>query len=80
MLNDYLHAAMQRAQYQICGEEEGVRGEIPGFDKVTAYSDTLETCQKELLEALEEWVFFRFSRKLPLPVLDGIELAHYEVH
>jgi len=32
-----------------------------------------------LEEVLEEWILFRVSRNLPLPVIDGIELAIKEV-
>ena len=78
MLNDYFRAAMRLACYQI-QDDDSVYGEIPGFDDVRATGDTLERCQQELLEALEEWVFFRVSRKLPLPIIEGIQLPHYEV-
>lgn len=78
MLNDYLRAVLTRAQYQL-QEDESVTGEIPGFDNVHAKGETLKLCQQDLLEALEEWVFFRVSRKLPLPIIDGIQLRQYEV-
>lgn len=70
---------MQQAQYQIREEDEIVYGEIPGFEKVTAEGESIEQCQQELIEALEEWVFFRVSRDLPLPTIDGIQLSKYEV-
>jgi predicted RNase H-like HicB family nuclease len=39
----------------------------------------LETCREELEEVLEEWVLFRVSRNLSLPIVDGIELVIKEV-
>jgi len=45
------------------------------FDGVYANADTLEGCRDELEEVLEEWIFFRISRNLSLPVVDGIELV-----
>jgi len=35
-------------------------------------TDTLEDCRDELEEVLEEWIFLRIARGLPLPVIDGI--------
>ena len=79
MLRDYLGAAMHRARYEILPDDGKFYGEIPGCDGVYAYSDTLEACREELEEVLEEWVFFRLSKNLPLPSIDGIELTIKEV-
>jgi predicted RNase H-like HicB family nuclease len=75
MLTNYLHAAMQRAKYEILSDDGSFYGEIPGFDGVYANADTLEDCRNELAEVLEEWILFRISRNLHLPVVDGIELS-----
>ena len=74
MLREYIRAAMKRAKYEILPEDGSFYGEIPGFDGVYADADTLETCRDELEEVLEEWIFLRIARGLPLPVIDGIEL------
>ncbi len=79
MLTDYIQAVMQRATYRLSAEEHLIYGEIPGFDRVTAQADTVEACQSELVEALEEWIFVRVSRQLPVPVVDGITLPHKDV-
>ncbi|MFQ6116131.1 MAG: hypothetical protein ACE5NG_18880 [bacterium] len=47
---------------------------MPGFGGVYANAPTLEQCREELEEVLEEWIFFRISRGLPLPIVNGIEL------
>jgi predicted RNase H-like HicB family nuclease len=75
MLTSYIRAAMRRAKYEILSDDRTFYGEIPGFNGVYANTDTLEACREELEEVLEEWVLFRVSRNLPLPVVDGIELA-----
>jgi predicted RNase H-like HicB family nuclease len=79
MLTKYIEAAMRRAKYEILSDDASFYGEIPGFDGVYANSDSLEECRRELEEVLEEWILFRVSRNLPLPVVDGIELAIKEV-
>ena len=79
MLTNYIRAAMRRAKYEILPDDGTFYGEIPGFDGVYANTDTLEGCRDELEEVLEEWILFRISRNLPLPVVDNIELAIKEV-
>ena len=74
MLTEYLEAAMRRANYEILPDDNTFYGDIPGFEGVYANSDNLETCRSELREVLEEWVLFRISHHLPLPIVDGIEL------
>ena len=75
MLTEYIQAAMRKARYEILPDDNTFYGEIPGFDGVYANADTLEGCREELEEVLEEWLFFRIARHLPLPVVNGIELA-----
>ncbi len=79
MLTNYLRAAMRRARYEILTDDRTFYGEIPGFEGVYANADTLEACREELEEVLEEWVLFRISKNLLLPVVDGIELTIKEV-
>jgi len=42
---------------------------------VYANAETLEDCREELAEVLEEWIFFRISRNLSLPIVNGLRLA-----
>ncbi|MEW6684881.1 MAG: type II toxin-antitoxin system HicB family antitoxin [Candidatus Edwardsbacteria bacterium] len=79
MLTEYIGAAMRKAKYEILPDDNTFYGEIPGFDGVYANADTLEACRSELEEVLEEWIFFRMSRNLPLPIVNGIELTIKEV-
>lgn len=74
MLTEYIRAAMKKAKYEILPDDNSFYGEIPGFEGVYANAETLEACRDELEEVLEEWIFFRISRNLPLPVVEGIEL------
>jgi predicted RNase H-like HicB family nuclease len=75
MLTEYLKAAMAKAHYELLGEGEGFYGEIPGFQGVFAQADTLEACRDELASTLEDWLLFRISRHLPIPVLQGLDLT-----
>lgn len=74
MLMKYIQAAMRKAKYEILSDDGTYYGEIPEFGGVYANSDTLEGCREELEEVLEEWILFRISRNLSLPVVEGIEL------
>src|SRR5674476_472089 len=74
MVTKYLRAAMRGAKYELL-EEGGYYGSIPGFDRVWADAASLEDCRDELGEVLEEWLLFRLSRQLPMPVIDGMDLV-----
>jgi predicted RNase H-like HicB family nuclease len=74
MLSEYLNAAMGQAQYRMIPEADCIYGEIPGFEGVSAKAHTLEDCRHDLAESLEEWIFFRVSRELPVPAINGIEI------
>jgi predicted RNase H-like HicB family nuclease len=67
MLSEYIRAAMKRATYEIL-EDGTYFGRIPGFQGVWANENTLEGCRDELQDALEDWMLFRVSRGLELPV------------
>ena len=79
MLTNYIRAALHHAQYEILSDDGTFYGEIPNFDGIYANANTLEACREELAEVLEEWILFRVSKSLPLPVVDGIELVIKEV-
>lgn len=74
MLSEYIRGAMHRAHYEILEDDGSFYGEIPGFEGVYANADTLEQCREELEEVLEEWLLFRISRDLPVPVVNEIDL------
>ena len=78
MVTKYLRAAMRGAKYELL-EEGGYYGSIPGFDGVWADAACLEDCRDELEEVVQEWLLFRLSRQLPVPILDGIDLVVREV-
>jgi predicted RNase H-like HicB family nuclease len=69
---------MRGAKYELL-EEGGYYGSIPGLEGVWADAVSLEQCRDELEEVLEEWLLFRLSRQLAVPVVDGIDLVVREV-
>ena len=79
MLTEYLRLAMARAHYELLGDREGFCGEIPGFQGVLAQGQTLEECRDELASTLEDWLLFRISRHLPIPIVGGLDLVVREV-
>jgi predicted RNase H-like HicB family nuclease len=79
MLLEYIQAGLRHAKYEILPDDGTYYGEIPEFNGVYANALTLEECREQLREVLEEWVLFRVHRNLPLPAVDGIELAIVEV-
>ena len=79
MLTTYIRAALRQAKYEILPDDETFYGNIAGFQGVWANAPSLEGCREELEEVLEEWILFSVARRLPLPVVDGIELTIKEV-
>jgi predicted RNase H-like HicB family nuclease len=79
MLLEYVQAALGHAKYEILPDDGTYYGEIAECNGVYANAASLETCRRELQEVLEEWILFRVSRQLALPVIDGIELKVQEV-
>jgi predicted RNase H-like HicB family nuclease len=75
MFTDYVSAALRQARYEILSDDHSYYGEIPGFEGVFANATSLEACREELRSTLEDWILFRVSRQLPLPVVEGIELT-----
>ena len=75
MLTQYIQAAMRQAKYEILPDDGSFYGEIPDFQGVYANAATLEDCRNELAEVLEEWIFFRISRNLSLPIVNDLRLA-----
>jgi predicted RNase H-like HicB family nuclease len=74
MLSKYILSSMRKARYEILEDDNTYYGDIPGFKGVYANADTLEDCREELEEVLEEWLFLRISRNLPIPEINGIKL------
>ncbi len=79
MLTKYIQTALRHAKYEILDDDGSFYGEIPVCNGVYANASTFEECREQLEEVLEEWILFRVFKNLPLPVVDGVELAVKEV-
>ncbi|MCK6622823.1 MAG: type II toxin-antitoxin system HicB family antitoxin [Calditrichaceae bacterium] len=74
MLNNYIEAAIKRAEYKKL--EDGTWfGEIPGFPGVWANGEVLEVCRMELIEVLEEWLLLKIKDGDSLPIIDGVKIS-----
>lgn len=67
MLIQYIHAALERAKYEIIDDEELYYGEVPELEGVWATGKTLEECRRNLEEVIDEWIVIRLRNGLPLP-------------
>ncbi len=74
MLASYIDQAMERAVYDIIEGEGSYWGEIPGLQGVWARQTTLESCRRELREALSDWLALRLRLGLTIPVIADIDL------
>ena len=76
MLAQYIDLAVEMAHYEIIEDDHCYWGEIPGFQGVWARHETLTGCQRELREALSDWVALRLKLGLELPPIGNVDLNH----
>jgi predicted RNase H-like HicB family nuclease len=74
MLARYLDVAMELARYEIIEDDGRFWGEIPGLQGVWARHETLPGCQRELREALSDWIALRLRLGLDIPELADVDL------
>ena len=74
MLAQYIDLAVELARYEIVEDDHSYWGEIPGFQGVWAKHETLPGCQRELREALSDWVALRLKMGLEIPALGKVNL------
>ena len=74
MLTQYLHAALDRARYEIIEDEEPFYGEVPELPGVWATGETPEVCRRNLASAVEDWILFGLEKGLPIPALGDVVL------
>jgi len=74
MLAHFLDVAMELARYEIIEEDASYWGEIPGLQGVWAKHQTLAGCQRELREALSDWIALRLRMGLEIPEIARINL------
>ena len=78
MLSQYMSRALERATYKQLDDRTWV-AEIPGFTGVWANALTVETCRRELLEFIGEWLLLKLRDQDPIPAVEGIEIKIFEV-
>jgi len=76
MLAQYLDLALEMARYEVIERNHAYWGEIPGLNGVWAQHETLLGCQRELREALSDWVALRMRLGLDIPEVGGLNLNH----
>lgn len=69
MLTEYIHAALETAEYEIIDDPEPYYGHVPALQGVWATDTTLEACRRNLGDAIEDWVFFSTARGFSVPVV-----------
>lgn len=74
MLAQYIDMAVELARYEIIEDDHSYWGEIPGFQGVWAKHKTLPGCQRELREALSDWLALRLKMGLEIPPLGNVNL------
>ncbi len=79
MLQEYIHAAIRHANYEILPEDGSIYCEIPECPGVYAKAKTFEAVRDEIIETLEDWLFVRLRKNLDIPIIDNINLNVLEL-
>ena len=74
----YTQKALEGAEYKRLDDGTWLC-EIPGFEGVWANGSTVESCRRELVEVLEEWLILKLRDGDPMPVVGGVEIKVSEV-
>ena len=74
MLAQFLDVAMETARYEIIEDDGSFWGEVPGLQGLWAKHETLTGCQRELREALSDWIALRLRLGLEIPEIAQINL------
>lgn len=75
MIRVYIHAAMERAHYDMIDQPESPYcGEIPGLAGVMATGRTLEDCRTNLEDALDAWIVLGLQLGHEIPEIGWIRL------
>lgn len=74
MLTKYVEAAMKKAKYKPI-EDGTYFGTIPGLKGLWANAVSLEECEVELRETLEDWLIVKLRHDDALPRMGGISLG-----
>lgn len=75
MLTDYIAAAMRHATYEMIEDENPFYGEIPVCPGVWANQSSSDKCTEELQSVLEEWILLHIRDRIPLPIIDGMDMT-----
>ena len=71
MITKYITKALERAVYdKIDGGDYCVT--VRGLRGVIATGNCVESCRRNLVEVVEEWLLVRVSQHLRIPKLDGV--------
>jgi len=70
---EYINKAIEHSSYKKLDDGSWF-AEIPGFDGVWANAATIESCRKELVEVLEEWLLLKVRDRDEIPAIDGIQI------
>ena len=74
MLSDYIHQALEQATYELIEDDEPYYSEVPALQGVWATGKSLEECRRNLIAAIEDWLFFSVAKGLPIPMLGNIAI------
>ncbi len=65
MLTDYIQVALNHADYEQM-EDGRYFATISGLKGLWADGDSFESCRRNLIETLEDWIFISLKERIPI--------------
>lgn len=65
----------ERAEYEWLNDSDGWAARVPGFQGAWANGTTREQAREELKSVLQEWISLSVWKGIPLPAMEGLDLA-----
>lgn len=75
VFTEYVQYVMQQlARYELIRDAQPYYGSVKGFQGVWAQGKTLQECERNLREVLEEWLLLKIRKKGLVPTLRKYDL------
>jgi predicted RNase H-like HicB family nuclease len=71
VISKYIEKALARAKYTQL-EDGSYCATVRGLKGIIAVGVTLESCRRELIGVIEEWVLVRVAQQLSVPPIGGV--------
>ncbi len=74
MIQQYIHAALRQASYELIDDGNRYFASVPGLTGVWSEGTTIEECRETLAEVIEDWVWAHIKHGVEVPEINGVTI------